>query len=177
ACAFGTAVSSSIINNTGQNVREGGNVTLKCLAEGKPKPTITWTRLSDNHIVTMPIVNIRRHDSKAYRCTAYNGIGMPATKEVSIDVQYSVEATGRGRNVTVAGGVAPMFTCPVDGNPKPNIEWYNEKTGVKVSSGKQLEARESGCYTCVASNSLGTSVNISQCLIVERCQRFNTSLV
>ena len=59
-----------------------------------------------------------------------------------------------------------MFTCPVDGNPKPNIEWYNEKTGEKISSGKQLEVRESGCYTCVASNSLGTSVNISQCLIV-----------
>ena len=59
-----------------------------------------------------------------------------------------------------------MFTCPVDGNPKPNIDWYNEKTGVKISSGKQLEAKESGCYTCVASNSLGTSVNISQCLIV-----------
>ena len=59
-----------------------------------------------------------------------------------------------------------MFTCPVDGNPQPNIEWYNEKTGLKVSIGKQLEARESGCYTCVASNSLGTSVNISQCLIV-----------
>ena len=83
-----------------------------------------------------------------------------------LSITDSVEATGRGRNVTVAGGVAPMFTCPVDGNPQPNIEWYNEKTGLKVSIGKQLEARESGCYTCVASNSLGTSVNISQCLIV-----------
>ncbi|XP_044164836.1 uncharacterized protein LOC122948803 [Acropora millepora] len=72
-----------------------------------------------------------------------------------------------------------MFTCPVDGNPKPIIEWYNEKTGVKISSGKQLEARESGCYTCVASNSLGTSVNISQCLIVvfESCTKLPSTTV
>ena len=62
-------------------------MTLKCLAEGKPKPTITWTRLSDNSIVTMPLIHISRHDPKAYRCTADNGVGIPATGEVSIDVQ------------------------------------------------------------------------------------------
>ena len=78
----------------------------------------------------------------------------------------SVEATGSAKNVTVAGGMAQIFTCPVDGNPEPTIEWYDEKTGIKISSGKHLEARESGCYTCTASNSLGISVNISQCLIV-----------
>ena len=77
-----------------------------------------------------------------------------------------VEARDSGENFTVAGGEARRFTCPVDGNPEPNIEWYSEKTGRKISSGKELEARETGCYTCVASNSLGTPVNITQCLIV-----------
>ena len=62
-------------------------MTLKCLAEGKPKPTITWTRLSDNRIATMPLIHISRHDPKAYRCTANNDVGIPATREVSIDVQ------------------------------------------------------------------------------------------
>ena len=87
ACTFDTAVSSSITNITGKSVREGENVTLKCLAEGKPKPTITWTRLSDNRIATMPLIHISRHDQKAYRCTANNDVGIPATREVSIDVQ------------------------------------------------------------------------------------------
>ena len=100
ACTFATAVSSSIINITGQDVREGENVTLKCLAEGKPKPTITWTRLFDNRIVTMPLINVGRHDSKAYRCTADNGVGIPATKEASIDVQCKcdVELTSDSSN-------------------------------------------------------------------------------
>ena len=87
AFTFAAEVSSSITNITGENVREGENVTLKCLAEGKPKPTITWTRLSDNRIVTMPLIQISRHDPKAYRCTADNGVGIPATGEVSIVVQ------------------------------------------------------------------------------------------
>lgn len=78
----------------------------------------------------------------------------------------SVEATGSGENVTVAGGVAKTFTCPVDGNPEPNITWYSEKTGRKISNEKQYQTGESGCYTCIASNSLGTPVIITQCLIV-----------
>ena len=66
---------------------EGENVTLKCIAEGKPTPSITWTRLSDNSVVTMPLINISRHDVKNYRCTADNGFKIPATRDISIDVK------------------------------------------------------------------------------------------
>ncbi|XP_015773062.1 PREDICTED: fibroblast growth factor receptor 3-like isoform X3 [Acropora digitifera] len=147
-------------------VIEGGNINLNCSAKGKPKPRITWTRLSDNSVVTMPLLNINRHDARDYRCTAENGVGTPSTRSVTIDVQYPVEATGRGENAFVAGGDVKTLTCPVDGNPKPNIEWYIEKTGRKISSGKQYKTGESGCYTCVAWSSLGTPVNITQCLTV-----------
>ena len=66
-------------------------------------------------------------------------------------------------------GGKKTFFCPVDGNPKPNISWYkgSELSGSPIFSGEKLEARGSGCYTCVASNSLGTSVHITQCLIVD----------
>ncbi|XP_015768096.1 PREDICTED: limbic system-associated membrane protein-like [Acropora digitifera] len=145
---------------------EGGNVTLNCSSDGKPKPIITWTRLSDNKVVTMPLINIKRDDEKDYKCTAENGVGTPATREVTIDVQYPTEATGPGENATEAEGGVKMFSCPVDGNPEPNITWYNEKTGRSISSGKQLEAKEGGCYTCVARNTVGPAVNITQCLII-----------
>ena len=62
-------------------------MTLKCSAEGKPTPRITWTRLSDNSNVTMPLINFSRYDVREYRCTADNGVGTPATRDVSIDVQ------------------------------------------------------------------------------------------
>ena len=68
-------------------------MTLKCLAEGKPTPSITWTRLSDNRTVTMPVINISRHDVIVYRCTADNGVGSPAYEEVSVDVQCEYHNT------------------------------------------------------------------------------------
>ena len=72
---------------TGKTVIEGGNVTLNCSAEGKPSPSITWTRLSDNVVVTMPLINITRHGVIDYRCVADNGVGIPAIRDVTIDVQ------------------------------------------------------------------------------------------
>ena len=68
-------------------VIEGGNVNLNCSAKGKPKPRITWTRLSDNSVVTMPLLNINKHDARDYRCTAENGVGTPSARSVTIDVQ------------------------------------------------------------------------------------------
>ena len=62
-------------------------MTLKCLAEGEPRPNIVWTRLCDNSVVTMPMTNIRKQDAGKYRCTANNGVGIPASKEVFVDVQ------------------------------------------------------------------------------------------
>ena len=86
--------------------------------------------------------------------------------------QDPVEATSRGENATVLEGGEKTFSCPVDGNPEPNIEWYSEKTGRKISSERQVEVKESGCYTCVASNSIGTPINITQCLIVGKSAMF-----
>ncbi|XP_074634715.1 intercellular adhesion molecule 5-like isoform X3 [Acropora palmata] len=151
-----------------QTVNDSTLVWLDCEADSVPKATITWTRLSTNKTVGRPFNITGKQDQGIYRCTANNGIGNAATANVIVIVQYPVEARDSGENFTVAGGEAKRFTCPVDGNPEPNIEWYSEKTGRKISSGKELEATETGCYTCVASNSLGTPVNITQCLIVDR---------
>lgn len=80
-------------------MREGGNTTLKCLGEGKPAPSITWTRLSDGSnitwtrrsdgsVISRTLVNIiRQNASVGYRCTATNGVGNPDTRVVFTDVQ------------------------------------------------------------------------------------------
>ncbi|XP_015749791.1 PREDICTED: limbic system-associated membrane protein-like [Acropora digitifera] len=157
-----TNISNNII------VKEGQNVTLACHGFGFPAPIITWSDawnqvMENGHILQLPKIN--RNMAGQYSCTASNSCGTDSRK-VDIDVRYPVEATGRGKNAFVAKGIVKTFTCPVNGNPEPNIEWYSEKTGRKISSGKQYKAAESGCYSCVASNSLGTAVNITQCLIV-----------
>ena len=86
SCCF--AVPPTITEISGhQTVTEGGSVTLKCLADGKPMPNIVWTRLSDYSVVSMTLTDIRRQDAGNYRCTANNGIGSPATGDVLIVVQ------------------------------------------------------------------------------------------
>ncbi|XP_067029803.1 protein CEPU-1-like isoform X1 [Acropora muricata] len=152
-----------------QTVTEGGNVTLKCLAYGKPTPNVTWTRISDNRIVSMPLTDITRQEAGKYKCIANNGIGSPAIGDLWIVVQYPVEAKGFGENKTVFQGGKETFSCPVDGIPKPSITWYRggDIRGMIIFTGDKLEARDTGCYTCVARNSCGTSINITQCLTVE----------
>ena len=68
-------------------VDEGEVVQLICTADGNPEPNITWTRLSDNSIVNMPLTNTGKQDEGGYRCTAYNGIGYAASSDVVITVK------------------------------------------------------------------------------------------
>ena len=67
-------------------MNEGDKVTLNCTADGNPTASITWTRVSDNSIVTFPLT-ISKQDKGAYRCTANNGIGNPLGRDVFITVQ------------------------------------------------------------------------------------------
>ena len=60
---------------------------MECLPEGNPPPSFTWTRLSDNSVVTMPLINVRRQDEGEYRCIADNGVGKPANETVRLIVQ------------------------------------------------------------------------------------------
>ena len=78
-----------------------------------------------------------------------------------------VEATFKKQYYSVLEGTSKTLTCPVAGNPEPSITWYNS-SGASISGEKELETGESGCYICVASNYIGTSINITECLIVRR---------
>lgn len=62
-------------------------VNLICKAGGKPTPNITWTRVSDNSSVTFPFTISGKQDEGQYRCTADNGIGNPARRDVFVTVQ------------------------------------------------------------------------------------------
>ena len=88
ACNFVFAVQPKITEISGnQTITEGEGVSLRCLADGKPAPNITWTKLSDNSVISMSFTDISRKDAGKYRCTADNGIESPDTGDLWIVVQ------------------------------------------------------------------------------------------
>ena len=69
------------------------NVTLECIADGEPSPSITWTRVyandSDSGVLGAGdqfVLENNRNNSGTYRCTAYNGIGTAPNRTVKVEV-------------------------------------------------------------------------------------------
>ncbi|KAK2557578.1 hypothetical protein P5673_020339, partial [Acropora cervicornis] len=157
-----TRIPPSIIGITGNTlVIEGGNLNLNCSAKGKPKPRITWTRLSDNSVVTMPLININRHDAGDYRCTAENGVGMPSTRNAPKGVTLT---TNLSRNHHVCVGMVANFTCVVEAS-NPAVENLTLLGTGSVGSNKRdsgvwirtLTSGDNAAYKCMASNSVGVT--------------------
>ena len=67
-------------------MNESGIVSLTCTADGNPAPNISWTRLSDNSVVTFPLIITGKQDEGAYRCTADNGVGSPDSRTIFVFV-------------------------------------------------------------------------------------------
>ena len=76
----------NITTSNDQTITAPAELTLKCSADGKPTPTIFWTRLSDNTHVSMPLNVTGGKNEESYLCTAYNGIGNPLSKVVKTTI-------------------------------------------------------------------------------------------
>ena len=73
--------------SSNQTKNEGDVLTLNCTAYGDPTPNITWTRVSNNSVVTFPLNISGKEDEGAYKCTADNGAGNAANRSVYVFVQ------------------------------------------------------------------------------------------
>ena len=97
-CSF--TVLPSITEMSGnQTVTEGGNVTLKCLAYGKPTPNVTWTRISDNRIVSMPLTDITPYETSrsvysllqiCYRCAGRSADKLQIICRMSVEYLQNI---------------------------------------------------------------------------------------
>uniref|UniRef100_UPI00398E7721 neuronal growth regulator 1-like n=1 Tax=Pristiophorus japonicus TaxID=55135 RepID=UPI00398E7721 len=163
--------------STGSIVNEFSNVTLFCLASGKPEPTITWKHISplakdfDSEGEYLEISGITRDQAGNYECLANNDVSFPDVRTVHITVNYPpsrMEIKSHGM-VLGKGG---LLRCEALAVPAAAFEWY--KGDKKLASGRQgiqiknFSARSIltvtnitedhyGNYTCVAINKLGTN--------------------
>ncbi|XP_077098523.1 neurotrimin isoform X4 [Siphateles boraxobius] len=157
-------------------VNEGSNVTLMCLANGKPEPAIVWRIISpsddslssDNEVLEIPFIS--RYRAGVYECTAANDIAVD-TQTVELTVNFPPSISD-GRDVGVTLGQRGVLLCEADAVPEADFEWYRDDRrifngfdGIEIEDDGPLSKltffnvseADYGNYSCVAINKLGSA--------------------
>ncbi|XP_040144798.1 neuronal growth regulator 1 isoform X3 [Ictidomys tridecemlineatus] len=157
-------------------INEGTNVTLTCLATGKPEPSISWRHISPSaksfeNGQYLDIYGITRDQAGEYECSAENDVSFSDVKKVKVVVNFA-PTIQEIKSGTVIPGRSGLIRCEGAGVPPPAFEWY--KGEKKLFNGQQgiiiqnfstrsiltvtnVTQEHFGNYTCVAANKLGTT--------------------
>ncbi|RNA03685.1 lachesin [Brachionus plicatilis] len=114
----------------------GESFNLDCMAQGYPKPNISWIRADSKPLQggiakfndqRLMLRNISMHDRGVYKCIATNliGSGSEWTLKVSVRFPPSVkcqESVGQAPNFEVDA----YMECYAHGYPAPRLSWYKE---------------------------------------------------
>uniref|UniRef100_A0A8C0U7Z1 Neuronal growth regulator 1 n=1 Tax=Cyanistes caeruleus TaxID=156563 RepID=A0A8C0U7Z1_CYACU len=157
-------------------VNEGSNVTLVCLATGKPEPSISWRHISPSAKPFesgqyLDIYGITRDQAGEYECSAENDVSVPDVKKVKVTVNFAPTIQELKSSGVMLGGNG-LIRCEGAGVPAPLFEWYkgerkliNGQQGITIKNYStrslltvtNVTEEHFGNYTCVAANKLGTT--------------------
>uniref|UniRef100_A0A8C8E0M1 Immunoglobulin superfamily, member 9Bb n=1 Tax=Oryzias sinensis TaxID=183150 RepID=A0A8C8E0M1_9TELE len=171
--------------------KEGGSITLTCMAFGNPKPSVSWLRegnlmvssakykLSDG---SLTVLSITRQDRGAYTCRAFSLQG-EAIHTTRLLVQGPPFIISPPENITVNISQDAFFTCQAEAYPRNlTYTWFWEQDNVFFKNDlkrrvsilidgsliiAQVKPEDAGKYTCVPSNSLGQPPSASAYLTVQ----------
>ncbi|XP_030599440.1 limbic system-associated membrane protein isoform X1 [Archocentrus centrarchus] len=154
-------------------VNEGTNVTLSCLASGRPDPAITWRLLNPSAEPLdgeeyLDIIGIMRTQAGRYECKASNDVATPDVKYVNVVVNYPPTIKKTQSSETPVGRNGTL-RCEVTAVPTPEFEWYRDDKRLSNTQSMTIQIsgtttsltianvteEDYGNYTCVASNRLG----------------------
>ncbi|XP_018422619.1 PREDICTED: opioid-binding protein/cell adhesion molecule homolog isoform X1 [Nanorana parkeri] len=158
-------------------VNEGSTVTLRCLASGRPDPTVTWKHYNEKSRgfvgddEYLEITGITRDQSGLYECSAANEVSTPDVRRLRITVNYPPFISD-ARNTGASVGQKGILRCSALAVPLAEFQWYKEDArlsnglgGVRIENKDHMSfltffnvsEKDYGNYTCVASNKLGNS--------------------
>ncbi|XP_046892200.1 limbic system-associated membrane protein isoform X2 [Hypomesus transpacificus] len=154
-------------------VNEGSNVTLSCLADGRPDPVINWRLLNPSAepldgLEYLDIIGIRRNQAGRYECKASNDVATPDVKYVNVIVNYPPAIKTAKSSETQVGRMG-VLQCDAAAVPTPEFEWYRDEKRLSNAQGISIQIvgtttvlmisnvteEDYGNYTCVATNRLG----------------------
>ncbi|XP_029951728.1 neuronal cell adhesion molecule-like isoform X3 [Salarias fasciatus] len=162
----------------------GENGVLTCRASGTPKPTVTWTmngvpienspkdpsrRVEDDTII---FTDIQSGSSAVYQCNISNVHGyLLSNAFVNVLSEPPRVLTPSNQVNQVIRNHRALIDCSAFGSPIPVITWFKGSRASTLDGDPYIlhengtlevpnaQARDSGRYTCVARNTLGTYEN------------------
>ncbi|XP_054626764.1 immunoglobulin superfamily DCC subclass member 4 isoform X1 [Dunckerocampus dactyliophorus] len=166
----------------------GRPAVMECMAQGQPKPLVSWSRQDGKPISTDVVVlatnlvirNTRRHHGGVYVCRA----NKPRTREfVTAAAELHVSAPPvilqPPETVSLSRGNTARFVCNSSGEPAPVLHWL--KNGRPIRSFRrvktqnpgvllinQLALEDAGYYQCIADNGLGTACATAKLTVIVR---------
>nr|XP_054769474.1 hemicentin-1-like [Lytechinus pictus] len=165
-------------NNT-YEARVDRSVELECRVSGTPKPSIRWLfngrDISGDQSLTLANGNlkipvVRAEDRGSYTCLAQNDAGFDQVELllVVLDRPSIPRLPLELSQMTISVNRRAVLTCPADGYPPPVVSWRKdgvliEPTGrITMTESHELiidrvQEIDSGTYTCVAENSIGSN--------------------
>ncbi|XP_034438633.1 hemicentin-1 isoform X1 [Hippoglossus hippoglossus] len=157
-------------------VVENSQAQLMCVAEGVPQPSLSWEKdgspLSENtgEYTILPsgelVIDIAQPDDEGtYTCVATNAVGQDS-HTVALSVHTHPVFTELLGDVALNKGERLLLACGVSGIPAPRITWVFNNNIVPVHYDhmnshselviERVSKDDSGTYTCVAENNVGT---------------------
>ncbi|XP_019904855.2 hemicentin-1 isoform X2 [Esox lucius] len=169
------------------SVVENSQAQLMCVAEGVPQPTLSWekegTPVSDaaGEYTVLPsgalVIDIAQpDDAGSYTCVASNTVGQDS-RTVSLSVHTHPVFTELPGDMALNKGERLLLVCGVAGIPPPKITWtfnnnikpahYNHVNGHSEMVIERVSKDDSGTYSCVAENRVGTIKSLAYVYVKE----------
>jgi hypothetical protein len=158
---YAPKVTVSILAGASANGRipEGAEVRLGCHADANPADVTYRWFLSDEPIIggytTELVIHnaTRKYHDAIVKCEVHNAVGKSEESE-TLDISYGPQFRTRPRSVQADLGASVTLSCDVDGNPFPEISWYDEKHKRIINNSPNLTLRvdqeTAGRYFCKA---------------------------
>uniref|UniRef100_A0A8D8Y4J3 Opioid-binding protein/cell adhesion molecule homolog n=1 Tax=Cacopsylla melanoneura TaxID=428564 RepID=A0A8D8Y4J3_9HEMI len=137
--------------STDMVIREGSNVTLKCAANGSPKPNITWRREGGELIAqgngqevasvegeVFNITKVNRLHMGAYLCIASNGVPPTVSKRIMLIVHFPPMIWIQNQLVGAMEGEQMTLECHSEAYPK-SINYWTKENGEIIAQGAKYE--------------------------------------
>ncbi|NXQ72503.1 NEGR1 regulator, partial [Quiscalus mexicanus] len=159
-------------------VNEGSNVTLVCLATGKPEPSISWRHISPSDFTESRSAGFGKGKGifeliAGWFCPVFRvPFPFPWMVSGSSALAVFVPTIQELKSSGVMLGGNGLIRCEGAGVPAPLFEWYkgerkliNGQQGITIKNYStrslltvtNVTEEHFGNYTCVAANKLGTT--------------------